>query len=120
MSATFRMNVAIEAKQDETIDGAQPHMPDPLSAAVTVQDTMADLTKHDARFGWRITRVRPVAAGTTVVSAADLSRLLDWIDEHGPAAGPYAETAAALRRDLEASWHPDDDPDDEHELGGEG
>ena len=45
----YRMDVIIEAKDDATIDGVQPHHPDPLSAAVAIQDTMADLTKHDHR-----------------------------------------------------------------------
>lgn len=111
MSATFRMDLLIEAKQDETIDGVQPHMPDPTSAAVTVQDTMADLSKHDARFGWRITRVQPVQAGTAVVSAADLRHVLQWLDLHAQLPPLYAECAQALARDLES---------DERELGGEG
>jgi hypothetical protein len=101
--AIHRMDVTIEAKDDETGDGVQPHHPDPLSAAVAVQDTMADLTKHDSRFGWRITRVRPAQAGTAVVSAADLRHVLDRCDQGRWLHGPYAEAAAALRGQLAAS-----------------
>jgi hypothetical protein len=96
----FRMDVTAEAKDDETGEGVLPHLPDPLSAAVAVQDTMANLTKHDGRFGWRITQVRPAQAGTAVVSAADLRHVLDQVTA---VIGPYAEAAAALREQLTAS-----------------
>jgi hypothetical protein len=103
MAATFRMDVAIEAKDDETAEGVQPHMPDPLSAAVAVQDTMADVSKHGAGFGWRITRVRPVTAGTVVVSAADLRHVLNWISRSVTLPGPEAGCAIALAESLDAS-----------------
>ena len=100
----YRMDVIIEAKDDETIDGVQPHHPDPLSAAVAIQDTLADLTKHDHRYGWRITQVRPAQAGTAVVSAADLQHVLDRIEQgRWLNYEPYLGAVQALRQQLNAS-----------------
>ena len=100
----YRMDVIIEAKDGATIDGVQPHHPDPLSAAVAIQDTMTDLTKHDHRLGWRITQVRPAQAGTAVISAADLRHLLNRVEDgRWLMYTPYAETIQALRQQLNTS-----------------
>ena len=115
--AIHRVDLTIEAKEDETGDGIAPRVPALAESVARLHDTVADNTKHDTMIGWRVTSVRPAAAGTALVSATDLRHLLDWVDEHGRAAGPYAETAAALRRDLDASAVPDNH---EYDLGGEG
>jgi len=103
--AFHRVDLIIEAKEDETIDGVPPGVPGTGASAEFTENLLADVTKHEAQLGWRVTRVRPVAAGTALVSAADLSHVLDriaqgrWLNYE-----PYLGAVQALRRDLEASW----------------
>lgn len=104
--ALHRVDLIIEAKEDETIDGVPPGVPGTSASAEFAENLLADVTKHEAQLGWRITRVRPVAAGTALVSAADLSHVLDYIagQPFSGMSGPELDCYYALRRDLEASW----------------
>jgi hypothetical protein len=100
--AVHRMDIAIEAKEDETGEGVQPGYPAPKESAEVLRDILADETKHHDGLGWRTTGVTPVAAGTVLVSAADLRHVLDrvaqghWLDYL-----PEGAAAAALREQLE-------------------
>ena len=97
--AVHRLDLIIEAKEDETIEGVPPGFPAPAESAEFAQNLLADVTKHEAMLGWRVTRVQPVAAGTVVVSTADLRHVLDQVTA---VTGPYADAKAALLRDLGA------------------
>lgn len=48
----------VEEKEDATTDGQEPELPTTAGLAVTAQDHLADITKHDAQLGWRVTAVR--------------------------------------------------------------
>jgi hypothetical protein len=47
----------VEPKDEETIEGVMPGEPTPERLAVAVQDRMADITKHDGLYGYRVLRV---------------------------------------------------------------
>jgi hypothetical protein len=102
MAAIHRVDLRIEAKEDATSEGVQPQFPDTGELAATVADILADETKHHDGLGWRVTRADPAAAGTVLVSAADLRHVLDrvaqgrWLDYL-----PEGAAAAALREQLE-------------------
>jgi hypothetical protein len=55
----FILIVTVEEKEDVTLDNQEPELPTGAELAVTVHDHMADITKHEAQLGWRITAVRP-------------------------------------------------------------
>jgi|SRR6516165_5446869 hypothetical protein len=97
-----QVDLTLEPKEDETGDGVQPGLPGLAEAARVAEDILADETKTHGGLGWRVTRVQLVAAGTVLVSAADLRHVLDrvkqgrWLDYV-----PEGACAAALRAQLE-------------------
>ena len=55
----YLLRFTVEEKDDVTLDGQEPELPVAAALAVTVQDHLADITKHDAGLGWRVTAVTP-------------------------------------------------------------
>jgi hypothetical protein len=57
------LEIVVEEKDEATVEGVQPGLPPGHQLASTFYDVMADTTKHEATFGWRVRSVREVARG---------------------------------------------------------
>jgi hypothetical protein len=53
----FLVSMTIEPKQDVTIEGGEPGLPDRASLASYLESSLADQTKHDGGIGWRVISV---------------------------------------------------------------
>jgi hypothetical protein len=53
----FLVSMTIEPKEDVTIEGEEPGLPDRAALASYLESNLADQTKHDGGIGWRIITV---------------------------------------------------------------
>jgi hypothetical protein len=62
MSVIITLAVRVEAKEDDTTEGAHPWVATPDELASHAENILGEVTKHDGQLGWRTTSVTAMGA----------------------------------------------------------
>lgn len=62
MSVIITLAVRVEAKEDDTAEGAHPWVATPDELASYASSYLDDVTKHDGQIGWRTTGITAAGA----------------------------------------------------------